>query len=124
MRMTTAIYEGDRLGNGGFSPLAPDHRLHASLFAGCGAVLLSLSHYGASLTFLSRKYRRRPLYHQVVPSTSPARLSGLSTLHSPSADLSFWIFLANFFPGDILEWTGQHVMHRMRQDLSVASDGP
>jgi len=46
-----------------------------------------------------------------------ARLSGLSGLALSFIGLIVAGFLANFFQVTILEWTGQNIMHRMRQQL-------
>jgi ATP-binding cassette subfamily B multidrug efflux pump len=46
-----------------------------------------------------------------------ARLSGLSGLTLSFIGLIVAGFLANFFQVTILEWTGQNIMHRMRQHL-------
>jgi ATP-binding cassette subfamily B multidrug efflux pump len=46
-----------------------------------------------------------------------ARLSGLSGLILSFIILIVAGFLANFFQVTILEWTGQNIMHRMRQHL-------
>lgn len=45
------------------------------------------------------------------------RLSGLSGLVVPFLCLIVIEFVANFFQVTILEWTGQNMMHRMRQHL-------
>lgn len=49
--------------------------------------------------------------------SSEARSSGLSSLLLPFIGLIFFGFLANFFQVALLEWTGQNIMHRMRQHL-------
>jgi len=121
MRYDYGYFEGDRLGKMG------DFRLWRRIIGYtrpysqgvAGAVLLSLVITGASLTLPYLVSIGVDRYITKGSLDLAARLSGLVDLALPFAGLVFLDFLANFFQVTILEWTGQHVMHRMRQDLFV-----
>ena len=81
------------------------------------AVLLSFLVVGASLTL---PYLLRLGVDRYIVNTGPAlavRLGGLARLAGVFLVTMLIGFLANFAQVAVLEWTGQNVMHRMRQDL-------
>jgi ATP-binding cassette subfamily B protein len=82
-----------------------------------GAIILSLIITGCSLA-LPHLVRRVIDDFIINPELDAvARLAGLSHLALIFLVLIGLGFLANFLQVIILEWTGQHIMHRMRQDL-------
>jgi ATP-binding cassette subfamily B protein len=82
-----------------------------------GAIILSLIITGCSLA-LPHLVRRAIDDFIINPELDEvARLAGVSHLTLIFLVLIGLGFLANFLQVIILEWTGQHIMHRMRQDL-------
>ena len=82
-----------------------------------GAILLSLAITGCSLALphLVRLAIDDFIVNQ-VPDTA-ARLQGVTQLAGFFVTLLAAGFIANFLQVILLEWTGQKIMHRMRQDL-------
>ncbi|MEN8136384.1 MAG: ABC transporter ATP-binding protein [Thermodesulfobacteriota bacterium] len=82
-----------------------------------GAIILSLLITGCSLAL--PYLVRRAIDDFIINSEldTAARLAGVSQLALIFLVLVGLGFLANFLQVIILEWTGQHIMHRMRQDL-------
>jgi ATP-binding cassette subfamily B multidrug efflux pump len=119
MRYGFGYFEEDRLDQGGEfrlwqrigGYLAPQWRWVAV------AVLLAFVITGTSLTL---PYLVRIAIDSYIVNKDleqQARLSGLSGLALSFIGLIAAGFLANFFQVTILEWTGQNIMHRMRQHL-------
>lgn len=119
MQRGFGYFEEDQLGQVGdlrlwrriFAYIAPYRRSVA------GAILLSLLVVGASLAL---PYLLRLGVDHYIVHTGPAlavRLSGLAHLSVFFLVVMFTGFLANFAQVTLLEWTGQGIMHRMRQDL-------
>ncbi len=82
-----------------------------------GAIILSLGITGCSLA-LPHLVRLAIDKYIINPDLdSAARLAGVSHLASIFLVLVVMGFLINFLQVVVLEWTGQHIMHRMRQDL-------
>ncbi|MBU0676279.1 MAG: ABC transporter ATP-binding protein/permease [Proteobacteria bacterium] len=82
-----------------------------------GAIIFSLIITGCSLA-LPHLVRLAVDDFIINPElTKPVRLAGVSHLAIIFLILVAGGFLANFCQVVILEWTGQRVMHRMRQDL-------
>ncbi|SMC20612.1 ATP-binding cassette, subfamily B [Desulfacinum hydrothermale DSM 13146] len=81
------------------------------------AVVLSLLISAADLTlpYLLRLGVDRYITAQAVPQAQ--RLQGLSKLAALFGALMAVGFAAEFFQVLLLEWTGQRIMHRLRQDL-------
>jgi ATP-binding cassette, subfamily B, multidrug efflux pump len=82
-----------------------------------GAILLSFAVIGASLAL---PYMVRFGIDNYIVNTSIStaeRMSGLGTLVSIFVSAVIVGFIANFFQVVILEWTGQTIMHQMRQQL-------
>ncbi len=82
-----------------------------------GAILLSFVVIGASLTLPHMV--RIGIDHYVVNTSieETARIHGLAELAAIFIVVIICGFIANFFQVLILEWTGQTIMHRMRQQL-------
>jgi len=82
-----------------------------------GAVLLSLviSATGLALPYLLGLGVDRYIVNDRLALA--ARLHGLTRIALPFAGLMTAGFLANFLQVTLLEWTGQNIMHRMRQHL-------
>ncbi|MFN2365139.1 MAG: ABC transporter ATP-binding protein, partial [Desulfurivibrionaceae bacterium] len=82
-----------------------------------GAIILSLVITGCSLAL--PHLIRRAIDDFIVNSEldSVARLAGVSDLALIFLVLLVAGFAANFLQVIVLEWTGQQIMHRMRQDL-------
>ncbi len=81
------------------------------------AVFLSMLVIGASLTL---PYLLRIAIDDYIINTDlnvTLRLSGIYKLGAIFLLVSALGFVANFFQVTILEWTGQHFMHDMRQEL-------
>jgi len=82
-----------------------------------GAIILSLAITGCSLAL---PHLVRVAIDDFILNNelgSVARLAGLSDLAVVFLALIGFGFLANFLQVIVLEWTGQKIMHRMRQDL-------
>jgi ATP-binding cassette subfamily B multidrug efflux pump len=81
------------------------------------AILLSLLVVGASLAL--PYLLRLGVDHYIVNAKPPvaARLSGLARIAGLFVAVMLTGFLANFAQVTLLEWTGQSIMHGMRQDL-------
>ena len=81
------------------------------------AIFLSILIIGSSLylPFLVRAAIDDYIINQTIPSL--ARHSGLLHIGLLFILLSCLGFVANFFQVTLLEWSGQHFMHDMRQDL-------
>ncbi|MFZ5776171.1 MAG: ABC transporter ATP-binding protein [Thermodesulfobacteriota bacterium] len=82
-----------------------------------GAVLLSAAVVacGLALPSVLRQAVDNCILNQAIPTD--ARLAGLSRLALFFAGLMAAEFAANFLQVLVLEWTGQHTMHRMRRML-------
>ncbi len=81
------------------------------------AILLSFAVIGASLAL---PYMIRLGIDQYISNTGleiSVRIGGLSMLAGTFIGVVICGFLANFFQVIILEWTGQIIMHEMRQQL-------
>ncbi|MBU0944617.1 MAG: ABC transporter ATP-binding protein/permease [Proteobacteria bacterium] len=81
------------------------------------AILLSFAVIGASLAL---PYMVRLGIDQYITNTSletSARIGGLSMLAGTFVGVILCGFLANFLQVVILEWSGQNIMHEMRQQL-------
>jgi len=82
-----------------------------------GAILLSLAITGCSLAL---PYLVRLAVDRFITDPAlemPARLAGVAHLAGVFLVLVMVGFLANFLQVVVLEWTGQKIMHTMRQDL-------
>jgi ATP-binding cassette subfamily B multidrug efflux pump len=81
------------------------------------AVLLSFVITAASLAlpYLTKNAIDQFITNQAL--STPERISGLSYVAVIFAILLFFDFAADFLQVIILEYTGQHVMHNLRQDL-------
>jgi ATP-binding cassette subfamily B protein len=82
-----------------------------------GAIILSLAITGCSLAL---PYLVRLAIDDFVINENlepVVRLAGVGQLANIFLILIAAGFLANFLQVVLLEWTGQHIMHRMRQDL-------
>jgi len=81
------------------------------------AIVLSLAITGCSLAL--PHLVRRAIDDFIINSKldSASRLAGVSDLALIFLVLLVAGFIANFLQVIVLEWTGQHIMHRMRQDL-------
>jgi len=118
--MTTAISRRPFGRWGIFGLWPPDQSVTRVLIRGGGrGGFAVLSHTGASLTLpYLVSIAVGPLYHQgSLDLAGPTLRAGRPC--TPPLPTCLSGFLANFFQVTILEWTGQHVMHRMRQDLFV-----
>ncbi|SHE69201.1 ATP-binding cassette, subfamily B [Desulfacinum infernum DSM 9756] len=93
-------------------PYLRPHGPHIAL-----AVVLSLiiSAADLALPYLLRLGVDRYITAQGLPLS--AKLQGLSQLAAVFAGLMAVGFVAEFFQVLLLEWTGQNIMHRLRQDL-------
>jgi ATP-binding cassette, subfamily B, multidrug efflux pump len=82
-----------------------------------GAILLSLAITGCSLAL---PYLVRLAVDRFITDpelAAPDRLAGVAQLSGVFLLLVLAGFLANFLQVVVLEWTGQRIMHTMRQDL-------
>lgn len=82
-----------------------------------GAVILSLLITGATLGL---PYLIQTGIDSYITNTDllvDARLSGISTISLVFFSLVITVLIATFFQVIILEWIGQSIMHRIRQDL-------
>jgi ATP-binding cassette subfamily B protein len=81
------------------------------------AVFLSLVVIGSSLLlpYLLRLGVDNYIINTEIPV--PERFSGLATLAMIFAIASIIGFIANYFQVTVLEWTGQNIMHRLRQHI-------
>ncbi len=81
------------------------------------AVLLSIAVIGSSLLlpYLVRLGVDNYIINVQIPVS--ARLSGLATLAAIFGLAVMAGFAANYFQVTVLEWTGQNIMHRLRQHL-------
>jgi ATP-binding cassette subfamily B protein len=119
MRHGFGYFEEDHLGQGGELKLwkriggyiAPHWQ------GVLGAILLSFVISGASLAlpYLVRMAIDNYIINEDL--AQPVRLAGLSRLTALFVGLIVAGFLANFIQVFLLEWTGQNIMHRMRQHL-------
>jgi len=119
MRHGFGYFEEDRLGQGGeFKLWQRIVGYIAPHWQGVlAAVMLSFVISGASLAlpYLIRMAIDSYIVNQDM--AQEARLAGLSGLAALFVGLIVAGFLANFFQVFLLEWTGQNIMHRMRQQL-------
>ena len=81
------------------------------------SILLSFAIIGASLTlpYLIKLAIDNYILNTSIPNDQ--RVEGLFTLASIFVVLMVIAFAANFFQVTLLEWTGQNIMHRLRQHL-------
>ncbi len=70
---------------------------------------------GLALPYLMRLAVDRYIVNQAL--ATPARLAGLAHLALVFLGLSVLAFVATFLQTVALEWSGQHTMHRLRQQL-------
>lgn len=82
-----------------------------------GAIFLSLAITGCSLALPHLIRLAIDDFIINIGLDSAARLAGVSHLALIFLILVIIGFLTNFLQVIVLEWTGQHIMHRLRQDL-------
>ena len=82
-----------------------------------GAILLSLLVTGGTLALPA--LLQRGIDHFITAANLPnsARLAGLTETAIWYGVLVLLVFVATFFQTVVLEWIGQSIMHRIRQDL-------
>jgi ATP-binding cassette, subfamily B, multidrug efflux pump len=104
-----------------------DHRLWSRILRYCsrhaaglaGAVLLSLAVTAATLCLPWLMQVGIDRYIVAEGLTGELRLSGLTRIAGIYALLITLVFVTSFFQVVLLEWVGQSIMQRLRQDLFV-----
>ncbi len=82
-----------------------------------GAIILSLFITGGTLALPALLQHGIDSYITVESIADPVRLSGLTETALWYGLLVLLVFVATFFQTVVLEWLGQSIMHRIRQDL-------
>ncbi len=82
-----------------------------------GAILLSLLVTGGTLALPALLQRGIDHFITATNLPNPARLAGLTETAIWYGFLVLLVFVATFFQTVVLEWIGQSIMHRIRQDL-------